>query len=494
MDENRYNNYEDEMEIDLIDMMFYLLKKWRGLLLAVLIGVIVGAGLYVVKNRQQQAEQAQKASELVQADEDEEFDESDYKISKDSRAAMEIAYQYRQLYNKQQEYNSKSIIMQLDPNAVYTGELKYYISAGNNTGFIGVLYQNVISDEDILEELKDASGLDCDTQYIKELIDSVIADESGTSININSGDGMDSVNAVVKNSFVTYKVISTSQDSCEQMLQVIREKVDQLNAEAIEQYGSYSVVEVGDHVGLVTDNTYLTKQKTNVDQLNTYSTAVKNAEKDFSDEEKTYYNKKYLAKEYAEKADTEEGKDLLLEEVEAAPVSKVKWLVIGVILLVMFWGAYYVVKYILDKKVKTVSELQSTYRLQVIGRVAAGERTSKGLDKFIDKIYEGIKEQPDTLDYVVQAVNAMEGGKAVLCGNAEVLEVKNVMDQLTSECGGLEKGEFCSRSAASLEKAKAAGKEILVVCIGKTRRGEIEREMESCRLQKIRVAGVVVVE
>ena len=103
MDENRYNNYEDEMEIDLIDMMFYLLKKWRGLLLAVLIGAIVGAGLYVVKNRQQQAEQAQKASELLQADEDEEFDESDYKISKDSRAAMEIAYQYRQLYNKQQE-------------------------------------------------------------------------------------------------------------------------------------------------------------------------------------------------------------------------------------------------------------------------------------------------------------------------------------------------------------------------------------------------------
>lgn len=78
----------------------------------------------------------------------------------------------------------------------------------------------------------------------------------------------------------------------------------------------------------------------------------------------------------------------------------------------MFWGAYYVVKYILDKKVKTVSELQSTYRLQVIGRVAAGERTSKGLDKFIDKIYEGIKEQPDTLDYVVQAVNAMEGGQS----------------------------------------------------------------------------------
>ena len=57
MDENRYNSYENEMEIDLIDMMFYLLKKWRGLLLAVIIGAVVGTGFYVVKNRQQQAEQ-----------------------------------------------------------------------------------------------------------------------------------------------------------------------------------------------------------------------------------------------------------------------------------------------------------------------------------------------------------------------------------------------------------------------------------------------------
>ena len=69
-----------------------------------------------------------------------------------------------------------------------------------------------------------------------------------------------------------------------------------------------------------------------------------------------------------------------------------------------------------------------------------------------------------------------------------------MMAQLAADCGGLQKGEFSSKNAASLEKAKAAGKEILVVCVGKTRRGEIERELESCRLQKIHVAGVIVVE
>ena len=60
MNENMYNNYEDDMEIDLVDLLFYLLKKWRSLIVAIVIGAILGAGLYMVKNHQQQAEQAEQ--------------------------------------------------------------------------------------------------------------------------------------------------------------------------------------------------------------------------------------------------------------------------------------------------------------------------------------------------------------------------------------------------------------------------------------------------
>ena len=159
MNDNMYNNYEDDMEIDLVDLLFYLLKKWRSLIVAIVIGAILGAGLYVVKNHQQQAEQAAQEAELLKNDEDEAFDEKDYNISKDTKVNMDIAYQYRQLYNKQLEYNQKSIIMQLDPNEVYAGVLEYYISAGNNTGLLSELYQSIMNYDDILEELNDASGL-----------------------------------------------------------------------------------------------------------------------------------------------------------------------------------------------------------------------------------------------------------------------------------------------------------------------------------------------
>ena len=482
MNDNMYNNYEDDMEIDLVDLLFYLLKKWRSL-----IGAILGAGLYVVKNHQQQAEQAAQEAELLKNDEDEAFDEKDYNISKDTKVNMDIAYQYRQLYNKQLEYNQKSIIMQLDPNEVYAGVLEYYISAGNNTGLLNELYQSILNDDDILEELKDASGLKCETPYIKELISSEDGDDKNIAINVNSNG-----ENVEKHSFVTYKVVSTDQKSCEKMLQVLRERVEALQAEYEETYGAYGVSEVSSAISQVTDTTYLNAQRENVDRLNNYLATMKNAESSFSDDEKTYYTNKYLAKEYVNSDNAEEAKAVLLEEAE--PVSKAKWLAIGVIFLVMIWGAYYVVRYLLDSRVKTVSELQNTYHLPVIGIVQTASNNSKGLDKMLDHLYQNTKQKPDTLEYVIQAINAMQTEKSILCGDTEILEVKKLMEELSDSCEHMKTGDFISKNIESLEHAKAVGNEILVVRVDKNSRKEIEREMESCRLQKIDILGVVVVE
>lgn len=487
MNDNMYNNYEDDMEIDLVDLLFYLLKKWRSLIVAIVIGAILGAGLYVVKNHQQQAEQAAQEAELLKNDEDEAFDEKNYNISKDTKVNMDIAYQYRQLYNKQLEYNQKSIIMQLDPNEVYAGVLEYYISAGNNTGLLSELYQSILNDDDILEELKDASGFKCDTPYIKELISSSSGDDKATVINVNSNG-----ENVEKHSFVTYRVVSTNQKSCEKMLQVLRERVEALRAEYEETYGAYGVSEVSSAISQVTDTTYLNAQRDNVDRLSNYLSTMKNAESNFSDDEKTYYTNKYLAKEYVDSDNAEEAKAVLLEEAE--PVSKVKWLAIGVILLVVIWGGYYVVRYLLDPRVKTVSELQNTYHLPVIGIVQTAANNSKGLDKMLDHLYQNTKQKPDTLEYVVQAINAMQTEKSVLCGDTEIPEIKKLMEKLSDSCEHMKIGDFISKNIESLEHAKAAGNEILVVRIDKNRRKEIEKEIESCRLQKISMVGVVVVE
>ena len=493
MDKQGYNYYEDDEEIDLIVLMFYLLKRWRGLLIAIVLGLVLGLGIYLVKDHQQKAELAAQTAAAEAAGEAEEFDESKYDISDDVESNMELAYQYRQLYRKQLEYNQKSIIMQLDPNAVYTGELKYYLSAGYDTGLVSVLYQSILSNKDLLTELQEASGLDCDVPYIKELVDSGVSKENDANININNlvSDLADSVASVTKNAFVSYKVVSTSEESCEKMLQVIREKVQELDAQCQETYAGYSAVEVADAVRKVTDNSYLNQQKSNIDQLNNYLTNVQKLENALTDEEKEYYSRKYLAREYV--AENEEE----INPVAATttePVSKVKWIFIGIILGIFVWGIIECCRYLFDGSVKTSDEVQKLTHLPVIGRYQDGITGKKGIDLVIARLQSKVIGRGDSLAYIGSLINAMDQGNCLISSQSAFAETRQIAEKIREYCSEMQMGEYSSGSVNSLNIARHAGKEIIVVSTGKTRRSDLERELEVCSMQNIKISGLIVVE
>ena len=63
MNENYNYSYEDEAEINLIDLMFYLLKQWKTLIVAALIGAVLGGAIYVVKKSS-----ADKAAAALEAE------------------------------------------------------------------------------------------------------------------------------------------------------------------------------------------------------------------------------------------------------------------------------------------------------------------------------------------------------------------------------------------------------------------------------------------
>lgn len=90
-----YENYDmDEMEIDLIDFLFYLLRRWKSLVAMILLGAVLGSAFYVVKT-------TRSANAVVE----------DYQPDADTEANMKLAAQYRRLYDQQIDYNEHSIIM-----------------------------------------------------------------------------------------------------------------------------------------------------------------------------------------------------------------------------------------------------------------------------------------------------------------------------------------------------------------------------------------------
>lgn len=490
MNENGYNMYDDELEIDLIDLMFYLMRQWKTLILALLIGILAGGGIYMVKKAS--FDRAEVSGESEEEDDKESLE--DYEVDPDVKANMELAYQYRQLYLKQLEYNQKSVVMQLDPNAVYTGELRYYMTAGDDTGLISILYQNILGDKDLLTELQEASQLDCNPSYIQELIGCSISTERDSMININNMmyTSQTSAASVEKNSVVTYTVVSINEESCRQMLKILQEKVTELNRQCEETYEEYEAMEVNNAVRLVTNNDYLNRQRSNIDQLSSYLSNVRGLESSFAEEDKHYYNQMYLAR-VEEDEDDEESQELLAvaEEDTAAAPNPVKWIVIGMFLMCVCWGGFYMMKYLLDKRIKTSDEIRG-FRLPLIGCLEGYGPVYTGLNARIEQLRSRTKEGADTEEYVAASLEALDAPAILLCGDRKDEKVNQVMASLKEKSQKTELSDYPGQDSSALERAGEKGV-VFVVHLGNTTRTELKRELEVCRMQKIEVLGAVVI-
>lgn len=484
MNENYRNNYNDEMEINLVDLMFYLLKHWKSLLIVTILGVLLGVGIWKVKGAS--PDKGAAVDELLESEEDMNVVAEQLKIAPDVIRNMELAYQYRGLYEGQINYNQNSILMKLDPNEVYTGTLRYYVSAGDNTELLSLLYQNMISKREFIHKIKESASIDCEEQYVRELINCSL---SGSDAPIISIDGTETVPQSV---LISYSVVYSNTEVCEKVLQIIREEAAALQAECQEKYGEYTQETVFDGVQFVADNSRLDKQKSDIDVMNACLTNITKLETNFTDEEMAYYETVYLGRDEEDILDKEEVEEEV-EQTVPAKSSVAKWLLIGIMLGIVCWGGFYLVKYLFDKRVKYAEEVSNYYGLHLIGRYKPEDSKLKGIDKLQEQIVNR-NMGSNSREYIASAMNILDEKTLLLIGDLKDQDVETFVKGLIEKCSKAEYGNLMQNDSEALERAKDKAGVILCVHKGKTTHTEIQRELEICRLQNICVAGAVVVE
>lgn len=493
MNENYSNSYNDEMEINLVDLMFYLLKQWKTLLIMAVLGLLLGFGIRMVKGTESGGV---AVDEMLEAEEDADIVAEQLKIEPDVITNMELAYQYRQMYEGQINYNQNSILMQLDPNKTYSGSLRYYISAGDNTELISLLYQNMIGSQDFIHELRERTSVQCEEQYVRELIGCSVSNNRDMLVNINnvSGGGTDSTELAPQSAVVAFTAVYSDSETCAAMLDVIREYVDKVTEECTGKYGEYTLENIFDGVQFVADNSRLDKQKSDIDVMNACLTNIIKLEADFTDEERSYYESVYLGRKENTEEDSEAETALEADQNQESAGGMVKWLLIGIMLGIVCWGGYYLVKYLFDKRVKYAEELSNYYRLHLIGRYQPEDRMLKGLDKVQERMVNQNVGSCSSKEYIASAMNLMDEKTLFLIGDLEDQEVEALMQGLKENCSKAEYGNLMQKDSAALETAKEKAGVVFCVRKGKSTHTEIQRELEICRLQNIHVAGAVVVE
>ena len=224
MNEREFTYNNEDMEIDLVDLLFYLLRRWKSLVAVLVIGAVLGGAFGMVKA-------TKEANAVVEEYHPEEAVEKN----------MQLAAQYRQLYEQQLTYNENSLIMQMDPNQVYEGTLSYCLDAGDNTAVLAEVFSRLFDDEAVLQEIKESAGLDVEDQYLRGLLASTVGSDnhqeneqinvsnSTTKLSYSRQTQGETQKATIVPTIVTYHVSYSDQDICGKMLAVIQNAVEDLN-------------------------------------------------------------------------------------------------------------------------------------------------------------------------------------------------------------------------------------------------------------------------
>lgn len=483
MNEN-YNSYnENAVQISIPSLILYMLKHWKTLIIAVIAGLLLGGALCAWKIPQTVSQDEQEEENISWAE--------DYEVDPDVAASMQIASRYRELYEKQLEYNMDSVIMNLDANSFYTGEVKYFISAGNKTDLLCSLYENIVNKDETLKSIRKEAGLKCKEQYIKELLAYGIDSEMLTMNNgtiLSNANQIEIVNADEENGIVIqYTVIAADKSSCEAMLNALQDIITVESEQYQENYGAYTFEKISDAIRSSSNTDYLSKQRSAVDALNSYLTNAQKLEKEFSGDDQKYYQTVYM-NQIAEEENVE------VESASASGSVKdiIKYMIVGLFLTCACWGGWFFLKYLLDNHVKDSEELSSTWGIKVLGVAEGDKHPFWGKYMVLDRMFN--RRNADSKNYILSMIEILQKDQVLICGDQNNIEIQNCKQWIEKEKQGTVIGDLLARDSKTLELSKNNDGVIYIVKLGSTTYSEVIKELQVCDLQNLTMLGAIVID
>ncbi len=449
MEANQRYVKNDEVEINLMSLLYHLLSKWRVFVALVLIGALLGAGVAALQNGGEQTAQIAPASQ-------------------ETLLKLNAYHNAKQRYDRQLQYETESPMMQLDPNQVHVGKLSYFVTVPQaNREEVTQHYQSFTNDPATLAALRTAAGLE-DDAAVGELIDVELLEENGLET------------ASQYTAKLTFTVWSATPEQISQLLPALRSQADQMHAELQAKFSWYTSGNCVEYTQSKSDET-LMKRQYNVSLITKeYNTQLTNLAKNMSADDYVQYGIVY------------EGKP---SEMAAQKSSPVKLGLIAAVALVFIAALYECVRYLADSHLRSCDEVRDSYGLHVIANMK-GENAKqlKGIDAKLHQMFFANAAPNNSRAFLLQALNAFDKQSIVLCGDAQDQDIAALVEWLGEQDTRFESAGLLHLDDAAQQKAVGAQGVVLMVKANQTTRQQLERELEICRALKLAMLGVVTVE
>ena len=430
---------EGEEEIDLVQMMRYILQKWKILLLAGVVGLLVGGALGAMKTEK---EPAQMDINNLNADQ------------------IQRYVSYHQLYEDEVARQKESIYMNMDPGAVYMAGKSYYVAAQeSDLNRLGLAIGSILQKQEVYDRIWAETGLTCS---LSELMSVTFAETEKKAIQLsddNSNDGR-----------IYISVSAPSEEIGEAILTVLDEQVQAICAQIAQTAEGGMTYEAMTQTGRTGYNGGVVSARQNgTNQLAAYLETLSKIEKGLTDNDKAYYAQVY--------------------EGNWKPKNKApKWAVLSGVVLFVLAGGWYVLAFLLDGSVKGTDELEERYGLHLLARVepeGAAKKNLRGLDKLFAE-----KPLYNDAAYLSAALSATGVSGLVLSGDLTNAQIAQTMNT-AAQAGGY---KVCDRFAVDAQAvADKTDGVVLFIQPWVTKNTQVLRELEICEFNGLPVLGFVAV-
>lgn len=432
----------DEEEIDLVQMMRYILQKWKILLLAGVAGLLLGGAFGAIKTGKQPAQ----------------MDIDDLNIDQ-----IQQYVSYHQFYEDEMTRQAESIYMNMDPEAVYMANKNYYVAAQeSDLNRISLAIGSILQKQEVYDQVREKTGLTCSQRCLAELMSVWFTETEKKAIQLsddNSNDGR-----------IYISVSAPSEESGEEILAVLDAQVQAVCAQIAQTAEDGMTYEAMTQTGRTGYNGGVVSARQNgADRLAAYLETLSKIEKDLTDDDKAYYEQVYT--------DDWKPKNKML-----------KWAVLGGFAFFVLAGGWYVLMFLLDGSVKDTDELEERYGLHLLARVEPEGAVKKNL-RGLDKLFA---EKPLYNDgaYLSAALSATGVSGLVLSGDLANAQIAQTM-KTAAQAGGY---KVCDRFAVDAQAvADKTDGVVLFIQPWVTKNAQVLRELEICEFNGLPVLGFVAV-
>lgn len=376
MTENQisYQNPEQEEEIDLVSLLFTVLRKYRQMLaVALACAVIFGAvaGIQTTSNG------------AVSADAQEEYDAAmtEYRQKKADYDAAVRQYKLDTTSNEQaqadtqkaledaQTYAAHSMLSNLDAHNVWTARADLYIKTNyqimpgsayqnpDNTSAVVQAYANLLVNGDAMDKAADALKLQA--RFLREVV---------TAEPVQNANGTYS-------GLLTLRVNAADQNSAEKILNVLLGHLDEVQASISAAIGSHTVATVAQSCSCIVSTDLLAQQQAQSDNIAALQTQMQTLQAAREQLDETY-------------ADTQANWATVSEPVlrPALLSSIVKFALIGFVVGVFVVAGIICVQFLAAGRVYSAKELKRSCGLPILGALASEKsKTAQKLDAALNR-------------------------------------------------------------------------------------------------------------